>query len=632
MVDSTTRWLRRCRFEQMEPRQLLAADILAIQVGAVYLEDLGYDDAGGDDSIPDQFEVTFEGGAEGTQLTELIIETDKNVNDQRDDGECFFDIQQGGDGVFGWVDLAVVEHDGFAVTGMFVEDGGDTLRMTFSEFHAGETLVFTIDVDEQAFGGASSLAEGIEFQGSRLVASFEADHYETADGMDVFFDKYDKSTLNLPPDEYVSPPAESLADRTAGAIFSLEQTPLPITISGTVFEDNNLNVHQDTNEPGLGGVGLTLHELVDGQYVPTGTATTTDVSGYYEFNGLLPGTYRIVETQPAGYLSVGAAAGTVDGVARGDVFNSDVIIHIMMEGGEDSIHNDFAEVRPASLSGHVYHDANDDGFFNGSETGIDDASIQVKGAGQDSINVTTDADGYWQVGNLMPGKYRVAEVTPDGYLDGTDREGTLGGVAQNPGDLIDGVVLSAGDAGENYDFGELLPGGLCGYVYVDADNDGWRDNGEDGIAGVELTLLNADGEPAGRVAVTDETGHYCFPDLTPGTYGIAETHPGEYADGIDREGTLGGTAHNPGDRIDAIVVGSGEKGTENNFGERLLVGISGYVYVDTNNDGFKDTGEAGIENVELELLNAQGKPTGLLTTTDDAGHYEFLGLTPGIYG
>ena len=49
----------------------------------------------------------------------------------------------------------------------------------------------------------------------------------------------------------------------------------------------------------------------------TGLTTTTDANGNYKFEGLLPDTYRVVETQPNGYLSVGDTPGTVNGSTRG---------------------------------------------------------------------------------------------------------------------------------------------------------------------------------------------------------------------------------------------------------------------------------------------------------------------------
>ncbi len=54
---------RICRFEQIEHRWLLSAT--PIQIGAVYFED-----SIGADSSGDIFDVTWEGGAPGTQLAE----------------------------------------------------------------------------------------------------------------------------------------------------------------------------------------------------------------------------------------------------------------------------------------------------------------------------------------------------------------------------------------------------------------------------------------------------------------------------------------------------------------------------------------------------------------------------------
>ena len=80
----------------------------------------------------------------------------------------------------------------------------------------------------------------------------------------------------------------------------------------------------------------------------TGKTTTTDANGNYKFDGLLPSTYRVVETQPDGYLSVGDTPGTVNGETRGVVTTVDILSSINLDGGDDSIHNDFAETRPAS--------------------------------------------------------------------------------------------------------------------------------------------------------------------------------------------------------------------------------------------------------------------------------------------
>src|SRR5262249_20593310 len=54
--------------------------------------------------------------------------------------------------------------------------------------------------------------------------------------------------------------------------------------------------------------------------------------------------------------------------------------------------------------------------------------------------------------NLPAGKYTISETTPDGYSDGKDTLGTLGGTVTN--DKFSGIVLGAGAAGTGYNFGE----------------------------------------------------------------------------------------------------------------------------------------------------------------------------------
>ena len=123
----------------------------------------------------------------------------------------------------------------------------------------------------------------------------------------------------------------------------------------------------------------------------------------------------------------------------------------------------------------------------------------------------------------MPGEYQVTEVTPLGYYDGLDAPGSAGGTAHNPGDLIDAITLAPNEAATDYDFGELLPGGISGYVYADDNNDGVFDNNELPIAGVTLALLDADGNATGETTVTDANGYYEFTNLAPGIYGVVET-------------------------------------------------------------------------------------------------------------
>ena len=108
---------------------------------------------------------------------------------------------------------------------------------------------------------------------------------------------------------------------------------------------------------------------------------------------------------------------------------------------------------------------------------------------------------------------------------------------------------------------------IAGYVYVDADNDGVFDAGEQPIAGVLITLTGTDFTSAAvsSTTTTATDGSYSFTNLLPGTYQVTETDPTFYGDGQDTAGSEGGTATD--DDISAITLGSGVTATAYNFGE-----------------------------------------------------------------
>ena len=129
--------------------------------------------------------------------------------------------------------------------------------------------------------------------------------------------------------------------------------------------------------------------------------------------------------------------------------------------------------------------------------------------------------------------------------------GTVGGtpVGQlGPGvDVISNVVLASSSLGINYNFGELVPAGISGFVYVDANNNGVKEPGEAPIPGTTVTLTGTDdlGAISPIVTTTDSTGAYDFTNLRPGTYIITETQPTGFLQGTNAVGTVGGTAGRP---------------------------------------------------------------------------------------
>jgi len=606
---------RRTRsFETLEPRQLLAADV---QLGAVYFEE-----ATGDDTQSDTIQVTFTGGVENTELTRLVIDGDKR-GDGISAGDPFFDTEAGGAGSFDHVPLAVESHDGFEVVAVTVVDGGTQIAFDLQGFNAGEKLVFSIDVDETSFVPASgliestSVVEGGEFQRSRLAGTFVAPHYEPLELAGTFWDAFDAdfnqaeqatgSALGLPDDQYAA--ADDLSDRTAGAVVYAGQVPLPITLEGTVFDDADLDNEQDSTEDGIAGValGLWVYDTAAGDYVATGRTVQTDTLGDYRFDGragtrIPPGRYEIREVQPDGYFSVGAAEGTVAAVPRGQVAGPDRITRIDLVGGEETVGNDFAEARPASLSGTVYHDRNNDGRRDAGEEGIGNVPIRLLpvdliDSSRAPIDILTTATGFWQATGLVPGTYRVVErEQPAAYLDGLDAAGTINGrrvgEAENPGDVIRGVRIAGGQAGVEYNFGELLPSLIAGRIH--ANTDGNCDLGPDDIllAGVRVDLLDDAGTLL-ATTFTDQEGLYAFEGLAPGRYQVREHQPEDYLDGDEHVGTAGGRIGGD-DLVVDIELTSGTSARDYNFCEHVAVSLSGFVYHDRDNDSSKRPKRASV--------------------------------------
>jgi len=637
---------RTCRIEQMEPRELLSVTAPALNVGATY-----YEPHDGTDSAGNLLYFSWNGGAPNTQLTEIVINTHQNLSIPQDanydptEGDPFFHTAPGGpSGTLAGVPFSIVQESGVGSVTAQVNNNSTLLTLQCSGFQSSGLLVIKINVDDfdtWANGVCDPVVDGDEFAGSHFTAVFTAPHYEPLTVSGTYVTPYGNLSteygLDLPPDDYMPPSTIPEPVYTAGLGTSMEQTPLPITLSGTVFDDLNADNKQETGDLGIAGVQLTLYDLENGNYVATGMTTTTDATGNYEFTGILPGTYQVVETQPSGYLSVGDTPGTVDGQTRGVVTSATILSSINLDGGDNSINNDFAETKPATLSGYVYYDANDNGIMDAGEQGIGGVQITVTNVSSGQATDTyTMPDGSWSVAGLMPGQYQVTAAQPAGYLAGLDAAGTVNntvdGTAHNPGELIDGIQLLGGQSGLNYDFGELLPASVSGYVYVDANDNGVLDPGEKPIAGVTVTLLNASGQSTGETATTDSSGYYQFNNLTPGTYGVSETQPAGYLEGLCAAGTVGGTAHNPGELIDSISLASGQSGLNYDFGELLPANLSGYVYSDDNNNGHFDPGEAPIAGVTVTLLNASGQSTGQTATTDASGYYQFNNLMPGTYG
>ena len=360
---------------------------------------------------------------------------------------------------------------------------------------------------------------------------------------------------------------------------------IPASIAGSVYQDtgggvpaNFDNGLRDAGEAGIAGVPMTLTGT-DAAGNPVSLSMTTDASGNYLFDNL-------VAPSAAGYtITEGAippAAGTfldgkdTAGTAGGSNAVNDRLSAIALAAGQQATGYIFGELPIANITGTVYIDRNRNDTLDATPTDgrIPGVTIRlVQGAscaaGTTLQTTTTDASGNYSFANVaVGGNYLVCETQPGGYANGVENPG---GSATTPGANVISIsnLPASGSVGNH--FGERV-GSLAGSVYVDYspatpanNNNGVRDGGEAGIAGVTITLSGRDitGATVSRTTTTDASGNYSFADLLQSDatgYTVVEgaipAAAGTFNDGKDTAGSAGGS-NAVNDTLSAVVLGAG---------------------------------------------------------------------------
>ncbi|HET6575913.1 MAG TPA: SdrD B-like domain-containing protein, partial [Fimbriiglobus sp.] len=423
------------------------------------------------------------------------------------------------------------------------------------------------------------------------------------------------------------------SDRTRDA--GLYQT---VSIGDFVWVDRNGNGVQDTGEPGIGGVQVSLTGTT-----ATGSTVsrmaTTDGNGYYLFANLVPGSYAVSFTAPTGYVFTEQDAG-------GDTTDSDANVNgvtdaVTLTSGQTDLTRDAGLYQLASVGDYVWEDMDGDGIQDGGEAGVAGVGVTLTGTTGTGAGVsrtaTTDANGLYQFAGLVPGSYAVSFTAP-GYVftakdrgsdDAADSDADVNGDTGN-------ITLTSGESDLTRDAGLYRLAVLGDYVWEDTDGDGVQEGGETGIAGAKVTLTGTTGinTPVSREATTDANGYYQFANLVPGSYSVSFTAPAGYVftapdlapDGKDSDADADGDT-------DAVVLTSGGSDLTRDAGLYKLAGLGDFVWDDLNGNGVRNAGETGIAGVGVTLSGTTGTGASVLTTatTDADGYYQFGNLVPGSY-
>ena len=203
---------------------------------------------------------------------------------------------------------------------------------------------------------------------------------------------------------------------------------------------NNDGVQNDGAASGLNGVRVTLLDdlsnpvTVDGLgggITPVFTANDgAGNAGYYEFDNLAPGDYRVrFDTLPVGFSATGTDLG------GDDALDSDGLLTPVtnLVAGERDLTLDLGVFAPTSVGDFVWIDRNADGVQDGGEPGLAGVTATLQtpaGAAvtRDANNnlitpQVTGSDGLYLFTNLVPGQYRVVFTAPSGWLASPSAQG-----------------------------------------------------------------------------------------------------------------------------------------------------------------------------------------------------------------
>ncbi len=404
------------------------------------------------------------------------------------------------------------------------------------------------------------------------------------------------------------------------------------SVGDYIWIDADKNGIQDATEDILTEVTVTLINETTG----ASSATITDLNGRYLFTDLVPGSYSLQVAKTATLVPTQVDAGNGFNDSRaltdaGNVYASEVF---ELVSDLDDRSRDFGfQYMPSSISGFTWVDLNADGNFDNAEPFKEGTPVILNdGLGNFIASAVTDADGYYVFNDLLPGDYYVLFGQGAFQYSPSSADNSIVNSQFGSTDLI---MLSADQNlldinGAFYQFASVGD-----YVWIDTDNDGIQDVGEEGLSQVTVILQDLTTNIP-ITQITDQEGAYLFKDVLPGNYRISIGKNALYApttsdsgngtddsrDLIDSGSVYAGSAFN-------LISNQNERNQDYGF-KFLSSSISGITWFDYNADGSFDSGEPIKTGTVVNLLDANNVSVAT-TTTDNDGNYLFDDLVPGEY-
>lgn len=308
--------------------------------------------------------------------------------------------------------------------------------------------------------------------------------------------------------------------------------------------------------------------------------------------GLMPGDYTLTLALPEGTLLTGlnGHAAVQAGTAQWNVS--------LTAGTESAYELTFAQ--GGSLSGTI--------------AGLPDGTVVTAVCGELQYQAAV-AQGAYQLTELPAGTYQITVALPGmGAVSGE------GWSVLNANGLYQAVTeapVSAGLETRLPALSRLVNAGISGLCFQDLNADGMRQEGEPGVPGVSVTLLDPAGQPYASTQ-TDEQGRWAFADIPAGDWRVQLTAP----QGL----TMLGLA---GEGLPIALMGEDLTGVE--AAAATPGQLSVHTFIDANSNGERGTYERRLAGVLVEILPEAGDTVLASASTNEEGTADFTTLAPGTY-